>query len=223
MNEDIKRDVGFVVDGMLSTNKRFNVRDDVTMRFVVGGKLMHRDQLDFAETDYGVTLPSSLNGNLFMACETLVPYNLGGEKLRPMIARAAARKLDGRIEAYMTNYLPDRGDGFYTVSRHYPVYSPVASGIIDAVLSGDISAETIASANTDMKILLACQPYSERWFKYDPTNPERETDERFVMVHPHPYTHTIFLTPVQYRFVKRAVNMITRNKVEFSHFVQMEA
>ena len=223
MNEDIKRDVGFVVDGMLSTNKRFNVRDDVTMRFVVGGKLMHRDQLDFAETDYGVTLPSSLNGNLFMACETLVPYNLGGEKLRPMIARAVARNLDGRIEAYMTNYLPDRGDGFYTVSRHYPVYSPVASGIIDAVLSGDISAETIASANTDMKILLACQPYSERWFKYDPTNPERETDERFVMVHPHPYTHTIFLTPVQYRFVKRAVNMITRNKVEFSHFVQMEA
>ena len=91
------------------------------------------------------------------------------------------------------------------------------------MLSGDISAETIASANTDMKILLACQPYSERWFKYDPTNPERETDERFVMVHPHPYTHTIFLTPVQYRFVKRAVNMITRNKVEFSHFVQMEA
>lgn len=220
-SEDIKRDCGFIVDGMLSTNKYFNIRDDVAMRFVIGGKLVHREHLSFAETNNGVVMPGVVNGSLFMAAEELVPYNLGGHPLKPMADRAKARELDSRVEAYMTNYLPDRGDGFYSIPRHYPVYSPVSSGIIDAVLSGDIDADTIAAANTDMKILEACRPYSERWYKYDPTNQARNTDFRFIMVHPHPYEHTIFLTALQYRFVKRAVNMITQGKVEFSHFVQM--
>ena len=119
-SERTKRDSGFVVDGMLSTNGKFNIRDDVVTRFSLHGKLIHRDELNFAEDDTGVIMLPGANGQPFMATEILVPMHdaITGDAMQ---MRDISRDLDRRIEAYMTNMLPERGDGFYPITRYYPL------------------------------------------------------------------------------------------------------
>jgi hypothetical protein len=216
-----KRDTGFVVDGMLSKNRHYNVRDDIVMRFTVGGKLVHRDQLNFAEFDTGFIMLPGENGAPFMASEILVPMGdaITGDS---MALRDISRELDGRIEAYMTNFLPERGDGLYPIPRLYPLYSPTISAIIVAVMNGGIAREELEKPIVDMRILTLCEPYIQKWWQYDPANAMLGVDENFVIVHPHPYMTTMWLDIFQYRFVKRAMDLITRGKVQLSHFIQME-
>ena len=220
-SERVVRDSGFVVDGMLSTNGKFNIRDDVVMRFSLNGKLIHRDELNFAENDTSVIMLPGINGQPFMATEILVPmYDAVTQDAMQM--RDVSRDLDRRIEAYMTNMLPERGDGFYPITRYYPLYSPTISAIISAVLSGAIPDNEVKQPIVDMRILTLCEPYVNLWWSVDPANDACGIDDRFVIVHPHPYMHTLHLTFHQYKFVKRATDLITRGKVVLSHFIQME-
>ena len=220
-SERTKRDSGFVVDGMLSTNGKFNIRDDVVTRFSLHGKLIHRDELNFAEDDTGVIMLPGANGQPFMATEILVPMHdaITGDAMQ---MRDISRDLDRRIEAYMTNMLPERGDGFYPITRYYPLYSPTTSAIMVAVKSGVIPEEEVRKPLVDMRILTLCDPYVKLWWEFDPANPNCGIDDRFVIVHPHQYMHTVHLDFYQYKFVKRATDLITKGKVTLSHFIQME-
>ena len=219
--ERVKRDSGFVVDGMLSTNGHFNIRDDIVTRFSLGGSLIHRDTLNFAEHDTSVVMLPGVNGQPFMATEILVPMRTAiiGDA---MDMRDVSRDLDKRIEAYMTNMLPERGDGFYPISRYYPLYSPVSTAIMVAVRTGAIPEEEVHKPLVDQRILMLVEPYVAQWWAFDPANPALGLDDRFVIVHPHQYMHTVHLKYYEYMFVKRAVDLVTNGKVVFSHFIQME-
>ena len=218
----VKRESGFVLDGMISTNDRFFIRDDIVMRFSVDGKLKHRDELAFAETDNGVFKMDTLNGKPYMATEILVPLR-DAITSDSMKLRERSRDLDARIEAYLSDELPDRSTtNTHVISRHYPLYSPVVFSVIMAILSGEIPSDEVRRPLVDMRILKVTDPYVKKWFDYDPVNPKLLLDDKVVMIHPHPFNHTVWLDLFQYRFVDRFVKLFSQGRVQLSHFIQFK-
>jgi hypothetical protein len=146
-----------------------------------------------------------------MATEILVPMRTAiiGDA---MDMRDVSRDLDKRIEAYMTNMLPERGDGFYPISQYYPLYSPVSTAIMVAVRTGAIPEEEVHKPLVDQRILMLVEPYVAQWWAFDPANPALGLDDRFVIVHPHQYMHTVHLKYYEYMFVKRAVDLVTNGE-----------
>ena len=59
-------------------------------------------------------------------------------------------------------------------------------------------------------------------FDYDPVNPKLLLDDKVVMIHPHPFNHTVWLDLFQYRFVDRFVKLFSQGRVQLSHFIQFK-
>ena len=91
-----------------------------------------------------------------------------------------------------------------------------------AVLIGEIQSDKVRRPLVDMRILKVTDPYIKKWFDYDPVNPKLLLDDKVVMIHPHPFNHTVWLDLFQYRFVDRFVKLFSQGRVQLSHFIQFK-
>lgn len=218
----VKRESGFIIDGKLSNNSTFTVRDDIVMRYSVDGKLRHYSDLAFQENKGSIADPS-LNGLPYMASEIIIPLNKGIIDNEDYVElRNKARDLDHRIEDYMKDRVVNDLTAVHVIPEHYPLYSPLVFSIIMDVIHGIIPEEEIRKPLVDMRLLNLTEENYHRWFKYDPVNPALGLSEKVVMIHPHPFIYTIHLDLYQYRFVKRVTDLYTRGRVIMSHFVQFK-
>lgn len=225
-NPDLTRtlpsDTGFVQYGLLSRNNRFDIRDDKVMRMIVGGRLYRRSELQFSESDAGVTVPDASNGEPYLIRDLVVPLR-GNTVDTTYTLRAVSQVVDKQISDYLTLKIPmPLFETPNAIEQRYALYSPFCSAIIHDLDSGDFNPDKIYQFYSDQDVRSLCVAY-EHLLPFDPTQNANAPDDRFVVVHPHDLNTTIGLNVYQYKFLTRVVKLYLNNAVSLSEFVQLSA
>lgn len=222
-NPDMTRikqaEFGYVEQGWLSKNNRWNLRDDKVIRVTAGGRLFSRDELNWAENRPGVGITGAANGAPYQVIEPVVP--LRGATLEDVyVMRALAEETDKQIEDYMTEVMGDLVlDGPNLIPGPHVLYSPFISKIMHDLMDGFIPEDKIDSAYSDMLVKEIGQPY-EWLLAYEPTF--KGLPEAYVNVHPHEYYHSVELGLYQYNFLRRVIRVYLNDGVDISKFISIK-
>lgn len=211
---------GFVVNQLISNNAAFDIRDDKVVQIAVGGGIRHRDDVVFRE-DTAVGVPEMTNGMPYMVNDPTVP-------LREMVSqntytmRDASRDLDGRIESYLTNFIPTPEDIKHNpIPNIYELFSPIMNKVIHDMVNGDLMPEA-----DDQLYYISTRQFDELMkeymylLDYEPTL--KDVDLRYVAVHPHDGYDIVYLEPIQMTMVERINDRYLNNRVIITQLLRIK-
>lgn len=221
---DLKRDpvaeYGFVTSGLLSKNKRFDVRDDKVIRIVAEGCVYDRSQVSFSENDSGVRLTTVRNGAPYQITEEIVPLR-GITDTESYRLRAESQRIDRLLSDFMTQRLPEPSEPLPNpIPQLYQIYSPFCSKVMHDLLHGIIDLSEFKGRYSDMAVREHLEDYLPL-LNYEPTYKDLNFD--YVIVHPHNRYTEVTLDVYQYRFFSRAVRVFLNDKVDLTRFVKIES
>lgn len=213
-------DYGFVRWGMLSKNRRYNVRDDRVLRMIVRGAVIHRDQLVFSEDDSGIRMPEAKNGSPYLIDEVVVP--MGDLESQDWFEfRARSQAVDKEVEDYLTLKLPEPvEDNPNMFTGKYWLFSPFSSVVMHHLQLGYISMEGFRGQYSDRDVAERLREY-EYLLDYEPTRRDLELD--LVNVHPHDKYQVQRLDIFQYNFLNRAIKVFLDDKVDITQFIEIDS
>ncbi|MNM12458.1 hypothetical protein D3C81_226320 [compost metagenome] len=211
---------GFVQNGLLSRNRRFDIRDDKVMRMIVRGRTMTRDKLAFAEEHSGVYLTTEVkNGSPYQIDDVVVPLR-GLVDENTYSLRAKSKAIDTAISDYLTLKLPEPViNDPNMIEERYEVFSPFACKVMFDLMSGLIWDDQMMAYYGDPDIKRWLKDY-EYLLEFDPC--KRGVDTRYVSIHPHHLSYETELNIYQYNFLNRAIALYLEGKVDLSHFVSIK-
>ena len=213
-NRDLETDVieeqGWVLNGTLSGNKKYDVRDDRVMQISVGGRLFHRSAVLIAEDRPGGHVLHQHNGLPYQIKDIIVPMR-GFTQMETYRLRELSQAVDTRVSDYMTLKFGEmESNDLSAIPQRYPVVSPFLSHVLYLVRTGRI-AIPLERYLSDQEVLDLCQPY-ENLLAYDPLSGERVNDQ-FCYVVPHSGLQPYSLSVNAYRFFNQVVRLYTGDKV----------
>lgn len=216
-----KLDSGFIEYGMLSHNRRYDIRDDKILRIVADGRVWNRSDLQFSEADSGVYTPSIPNGLPYQIRDIVVPMR-GMTITDTYTLRARSVEVDKIISDYMTIKLPEPvKSNPNIIPARYAVVSPFVQKLLFDLKLGILNDPRIFAQFNDATVAEICKPY-EYLLRWDPTQEATKVDDRYVIIHPHCLPVTVDLGIYQERFLSRAVNMYCNGLVKLSSFIRVE-
>lgn len=211
---------GFVVNNLISNNAYFDVRDDKVVQIAIGGGVRHRSDVVFRE-DTALGVPEMVNGMPFMVNDPTVP-------LRELVSkntyemRDSSRDLDGRIEAYLTNFIPTPENIEHNpIPQVYELFSPILNKVIHDMINGDLMPEA-----DDQLYYISTRQFDELMKEYmyllDYEPVLQGVDLRYVSVHPHDGNDYIELEPIQMTMVERINDRYLNNKVIINKLLRIK-
>lgn len=208
-------DFGYVNNGLLSVNNRFNIRDDKSQAYVVYGRVYDRSALRFSERDSGVYFDNVREGAPYLCSNNWVPIReVGAERAGKLYH--AALDLDGRVEDYMTRYLPQptrpESPG---IPDFYQLYSPWFNKLTWDLKLGLVTPEQM---KTDKQLLDVVKRY-EGLLEFDPL--KLDVDIHYVAVHPHSSHDVVEVSGEQFEVLKRANRLVFGNRILLSQFYHL--
>lgn len=224
--KDMKREVpleaGFVYNGQLSVNNRYDLRQDKVQRITVAGKLQLKEDLRFAESGTVVGIDDALNGKPYQIKDIVVPMNqylisdVGVEDATYEMREASAA-IDKEVSDYLTLKLPQGPVApINAIANRYPLSSPFLSRIIDDLSTGVLWNDRFVEHFGDDYVRQIAAPY-EPLLKTDPASGNLPVDLRYCVVHPHIEKEYISLTMYQWRVLERIRNLYLPNVDLSSH------
>jgi hypothetical protein len=217
--ENTEDDRGFVVDGLLSANNRFDLRDDKVLRIVVGGALKDRSQLEFAETDTGVGGLSASNGLPYLIRDIVVPMRTLTQS-DTYTMRAHSLAIDQMVGDYLSSKIPEPAlPQPIVIPALYRLYSPFLSKIIYDLKAGILNDERLYGPMSTALAMQIVQPY-EYLLAFDPSQQNTLTDPNFTAVDPTNVMTVIQLDAYQYRLAMMVAKQYCPT-VSLSQFVSI--
>lgn len=220
LERDPVADYGFVTSGLLSKNKRFDIRDDKVIRLVVEGSVYDRSAFTFSEDDSGVRISAARNGAPYQITHEIVPLR-GTTNKETYLLRKESQSVDNLISDFLTQRLPEAPEPLPNpIPRLYQIYSPFCSKVMYDLLHGIIEMDDFKGQYSDMAVKDRLESY-RHLLVYEPTF--KDIDFDYVSVHPHNLYTEVTLNVYQYRFLLRAVRLFLNDKVDLTRFVKIEA
>ena len=217
-------ETGFIVHDTVSYNLVFNVRDDHVVRVNIGGSLYHRDDVKFAENGVIPAPIAANNGKPYGIRNIVVPMNnyiVGEQGVVDVTYKllAEAEVTDKHVSDYMTKYKPQpQPANLSYIPTKYAISSPFFTKIIcdlrDNILWDPKFTEHYGNAFVEQ----LCKRY-EYLLKVDPIGGENRYDDRYVVVHPHPYANHITIGIYQHKFLRFVQNIYGQGKVDIANHV----
>ena len=218
-------ETGYIQFNKLSYNKKYNLKDDKVLNFIIGGAVYDRHVLGFSEDHTECTIPnrdkSLLEGQPYQIKDIIVPMQ-GLTKEDTYSFRDKSIDTESRISDYMTPFMEeDRSNpNIPPIKRLYPLYSPFISWILDDIRKGTFNFPLIDQVYSDNDLLKVCKPY-EWLLKFDPVYQDKSIDYQYVIVHPIPHYSVIDISKLQYKMLSQITRLYMKDKVVLSHFVRI--
>jgi len=222
-NKDMSRvkeaEFGFVENGLLSRNNRWNLRDDKVVRVVADGRLFARSELNWAEDRPEVLLTNVRNGAPYQVTEPLIPLK-GLTHRAAYDLRSTAEATDLQIEDYMTDRLDEiPASPVNLIPHRHSVYSPFVAKIMHDLIHGYIDEEPLKMYYSDVDVRKWCEPYL--WLlKYEPTT--KDFDERYVLIDAHERDEPVAVSIYHYNFLSRVIRVMLDDKIDITHTVVID-
>ena len=220
MTREPVADFGWVRWGLLSKNRRYNLRDDRVLRMTVRGNTIHRDALVFSEEDSGVRLPEALNGSPYLIDEVVVPMaDLVTQDFFDY--RARSQVVDKQIEDYLTLKLPEPVEpNPNMIPNKYWLFSPFCSVLMHHLILDYFPMDRFRGQYSDRDVEQALGAYTYL-LDFEPTR-RNDLDPTLVSVHPHNKFTTTKMDIYKYNFLNRAIKVMLQDKVDITQFVEVD-
>lgn len=214
------RDVGFVKNGLLSVNQKFNLWHDRDVRIIVDGKLKLPSEVKFVEVGSAATGQLLFDGKPYAVndYQALVePFT----DLNTIDYLMKSIDVDERVSTYLTPRLPEPTpvDNYITPVRH-ELYSPVMSTFIQLMQRGALPDAAINLESTDQSLLRDFGYVAQVYGPYDPA--VRGFDKDYCYVYPHPHPTTVQVTSKQYAFLERVNRLFLREALDLTSSVTIK-
>ena len=210
--------VGFVNHGMLLNNNKFDIKDDKVQLISVDGCVKHRSEVKFGDDHSGISIVNAVNGLPYRISNTYIPVSAHTENGTDNLLEEA-ELIDKQVSAYLSLQLPEpKRDALSAIKKRFPLYSPFVSRVMEALSEGDHDADLVNGALTDGRIVEIVGMY-EWLLKVDPSQPEAGLSDDFVIIHPTVKSRITELSLLQYRCLRRVVELYCHGRVELSDFV----
>lgn len=213
---------GFVIDGILSNNTRFDLRDSKVTRLIVDGKLKHRDDVIFRENST-VGMDGLINGQPYVVNDTMIPLrNLITYDKSIYELKSADNQYSDVVEEYLSVFIPQVPTVEHNpIPQRYRTFSPILNKVIFDLTTGllvpneDILHNNISTAQFDA--IMA--PYTPL-LDFDPIR--LNVDDNYVVTEPHVYTTKVQLTPLQFSLIERINDRYLGNKVVLNKLITIK-
>lgn len=222
MKREVPAEAGFVYNGQLSVNNRYDIRQDKVQRIIVGGKLKLKKELKYAEDGVTIDIDNAFNGKPYHVKDIVVPMNrylvddTGVEDITYEM-RKKAIAIDKEVSDYMSIKLPQQKPAqINAIANRYALSSPFLSRIIDDLATGVLWHDKFIEHFGDEFVKQIAKPY-EPLLLVDPASGNVPIDESYCVVHPHVEKTFISLTMYQWRVLERIRNLYLPNVDLSSH------
>lgn len=209
---DSVEDYGFIENGFLSNNNRFDIRDDKVLRITVNGCLKERSSLFFSENNAGDNSSWIENGQPYQVKDIIVPMR-GLTSKETYNFRDESIITDRKVSDYLSLYLPQPPrNAVSPISNYYYVVSPFFNHIVFDLKSNQYDVNLITLNMSDNEVIKFCETY-EYLLEFDPISDKNKMDSKYVKIHPHILNTIITLTYIQYKFLLKAVKLYSNGKI----------
>lgn len=200
---------GFVNNGVLTRNKRFDIRDDKVYSVFIDGKLYNKTNVSYSEEDNTVRLTNPLNGLPYTVTDIFIPVkSLTGLDTLPIYRDNATR--NKKVSDLYDVVFPEPSvSQLNAIGTPHFVYSPTISKIINDVITGVIPSSLYTTPYDNNTILSLLDNDYSHLLKLDPV--KNGMQSVLVEIHPHLGNSVINLTLHQYRFVMNVIKFVTNN------------
>lgn len=206
---------GFVNNGVLTRNKRYDIREDKVLSVFVDGKLRDRSAMRYSEEDNTVRLTHPKNGQPYVLKEPFIAIRkFTGVDTYPLYTKNI--QTNQRIAALYDLIHPEPPiDEFNAIASKHYVFSPVVSTILNDIKTGVIPSSLYMSPYDDTAILMLIDTQYKTLFELDPIRANLPI--QLVEIHPHIGNATVELDLLQYRFIQNVIRVLTVNRSELIH------
>lgn len=213
-------DVGYVVDGTLSNNFVYDIRDDKVLQIVLDGGLKSRSDFSFAEDGVSINVTNPINGRPYHIREVIVPTN-GLTPSGTYELRALSQVIDKKVSDYLSIKLPQTNPTTPSaILERYQVVSPFCARIIADLVTGALVLPTVSGEYGRMTVTKICADY-EYLLEFDPTQTALQPDPNYVLIEPHSFLTVQTLAAPAYRFMLEVLKYYTRGLVTLSPFINI--
>lgn len=204
---------GYVVDGMLSNDTTFDLRDSKVFVPIIDGAIKHRDEIVFRE-DGVATTHNIPNGKPYCMYPTIIPLrdikSLQYTDYELLEHDDATWKAVSEYMSVVKPQLPSVEHN--TITDTYRVFSPLLTKLIY-----DLKHNLLQPVEDDPNNYISNEQFSslirpyEYLLDYEPSR--NNVDLEYVSILPHPYEHIIELPALHYSLLERVNINYLDNKV----------
>lgn len=212
-------DAGFVQNGMLSYDGRYDIRDDRVIQITLDGKGgVDRSTVSFSEDTAGVRVPQSYEGRPYEVSAVPVPIR-GVSAYDTYQYRARGDDLGNRLSDYLTGLLPEtRYPDAPVIPTRYRVFSPFMNWLIGDIVDGVFVVDD-DKILTDKQAMDLVKDY--RWIlAYDPCL--LGIDANYETIHPISSWEPVAVKQHQYAYLQRINTLLLKDQVTLSRFLTIE-
>lgn len=213
---------GFVNNGVLTRNQRYDLREDRVYSVFVGGKLYDKNLVSFSEEDNTVRTQHAMNGLPYTVRENFIPVRfLSGVDSRPLyqMNNVANKKVS---DLFNVAYPEPSINPFNVITTPHYLFSPVTSKIVNDMVSGVIPESVYSTPYNDNAILSLLASNYNHLLMMDPV--KLVFPSTIVSIHPHLGNSVIAFNLLQYRFLQNVIRIITNNnpsKINLSGYISL--
>lgn len=215
------RATGFVKNGVLTVNGKFDIYHDRDVRIIMDGRLLKPEDVQFAEGEIDPNGKLHLDGSAFAIVDyqaLVEPFT--NEATVPYLMKAM--DIDNRVSEYLTSRLDDITpvNNYVTPARHL-LYSPVMSIFTQLIMTGRLNDVMINLEATDQSILTLFGPLVGMYQDVDPIIQGYDVD--FVYIEPHAQPGKVTVTSKQFAFLDRVNRIFLKDVLDLSGHYTIKA
>jgi hypothetical protein len=189
------------------------------MRLVIAGQTFMREGLEFSEDSTAVAVTGGLNGYPYQLKDAYVPIHSSVvQNTYELIDQDAVRAK--AVGDYLTKLIPEPARGPVVAQKiGYQVFSTFFLHLITDLRYNRILLNNKTSF-TRQEVLEICKSY-EYLLQVDPLS--TKIDHTWLSILPHPYSTPVGLAAREYQFLKQAVDIYAKDKVDIRTAVFIQA
>lgn len=213
------RDIGFVMNGVVSLNNKFNVFHDRDISVNIGGRRYSPDEVKFAED--GNSTGPYLDGAPYSVDEYQALVEPFTTK-KTVDFQMEAMKIDQDVSDYLTVRLPEpKPNGQYIEGQHWKLFSPVMASIIEMMVKGMLPDAVLKQWDTDESVFSNTLPIVKRFETVDPAITGYNED--YVGVYPLAFKDRVVqVTSLQYTVLEKVNRMHLNSVLDLTHSVEIK-
>lgn len=203
---------GYVINGLVSNNARYDIRDDQVVRITVDGALHHREDVLFREGMNTANVGDSLNGKPYAIWNATIPLR-GLVSENTYVMRDRSRNLDTRIEDYLSVFIPTPVlEDLNPIYGHHHLFSPIMNKVI-----ADIKRGVLTPVNDDETFMISTAQFDRLMepyiylLRFDPAL--LGVDQKYCGIHPHSSYSRIELAPLEFLLIEKINDRYMNNHV----------
>lgn len=207
---DKPRETGFVKNGILSYNGRYDIRNDRNIQINVGGRLKLRSEVSFNESTGNLKVTDGQPYQIRDYTTSIESYT--GKST--LISKVKAEAIDVRVMDYLSLYNVERNPGKGIVfDKRWQVMSPFINAALGRLEAGWLNTEL--NEPYDMgKVAIWVQDITYL-LEFDPAV-NSEIDLNYVRILPHARAGLVNIGLAQYRFLDLLVKTYLHNNLDLN-------